>query len=267
MSEKLYSLLLRLYPSRFRRQYGDEARRVFRDRLRDEQGILKRARLWLDLLFDLTVSAPREHRRATEAPIPAPTGFPSFQILEDEPLRPNMFVFGTLLGLIALGTFGFLLTHGGNRVLLPGASNEPLHSATTPALSADKTAESQSAGSAADATKLPVLITERQLVVQEVIEAVQHYDSHPAESQAVAELLRRHENSGDYAGIHDRLLFAQLLTRQIRGVTRYIRVTVVCDPQPPSSSRRWAPAPLPPGNTVRTIDDHFSVELAQAEKR
>jgi hypothetical protein len=38
MSEKLYALLLRLYPSRFRRAYGDEAQQLVRDRLRDESG-------------------------------------------------------------------------------------------------------------------------------------------------------------------------------------------------------------------------------------
>jgi hypothetical protein len=32
MSEKLYCLLLRLYPSRFRTRYGDEALQVFRER-------------------------------------------------------------------------------------------------------------------------------------------------------------------------------------------------------------------------------------------
>ena len=34
MSEKIYSLLLRLYPARFRQQYGAEALQLFRDRLR-----------------------------------------------------------------------------------------------------------------------------------------------------------------------------------------------------------------------------------------
>ena len=37
MSEKIYAWLLRLYPSRFREAYGDEAVQLFRDRARDEK--------------------------------------------------------------------------------------------------------------------------------------------------------------------------------------------------------------------------------------
>jgi len=53
MSEKLYAWLLRLYPSRFREDYGEEALRLFRDRARDERGFFPRLRLWLDLFFRL----------------------------------------------------------------------------------------------------------------------------------------------------------------------------------------------------------------------
>ena len=38
MSEKLYALLFRLYPSRFRDAYAEEAMQLFRDRSRDEHG-------------------------------------------------------------------------------------------------------------------------------------------------------------------------------------------------------------------------------------
>ena len=72
MSEKLYTLLLRLYPAAFRREYGDAALQLFRDRLRDERGFLPRLRLWLDLLVDLGLSLPPEYRRAPSALVPAP---------------------------------------------------------------------------------------------------------------------------------------------------------------------------------------------------
>ena len=42
MSEKIYALLLRLYPAHFLKNYGDEALQLFRDRSRDERGTLKR---------------------------------------------------------------------------------------------------------------------------------------------------------------------------------------------------------------------------------
>ncbi len=63
MSEWIYRRLLRLYPARFREEYGAEAVRLFRDRLRDEGGLARRFRLWIDLIFDLVVSLPIEYRR------------------------------------------------------------------------------------------------------------------------------------------------------------------------------------------------------------
>lgn len=62
MSEKVFRLFLRLYPSRFRHQFGDEALQLFRDRSRDEIGVWPSVRLWLDLLADLAISLPREYR-------------------------------------------------------------------------------------------------------------------------------------------------------------------------------------------------------------
>jgi hypothetical protein len=60
MAERLYSLLLRLYPRGFRRRYADEMMRVFRERLRDERAV----RVWVDVLADAAVSIPRQHFRA-----------------------------------------------------------------------------------------------------------------------------------------------------------------------------------------------------------
>ena len=57
MSERLYSLLLQLYPRAFRERYATEMARVFRDRLRDEPA----ARVWIDVLADAAVSIPHQH--------------------------------------------------------------------------------------------------------------------------------------------------------------------------------------------------------------
>ena len=46
MSEKIYALLVRLYPSHFREAYGEAALPLFRDRARDEKGFFSRVRLW-----------------------------------------------------------------------------------------------------------------------------------------------------------------------------------------------------------------------------
>jgi len=67
MSEKIYALLLRLYPSHFRVSYGEAALQLFRDRARDEKGFFPTVRLWLDLLADLAISVPREYRHVPQA--------------------------------------------------------------------------------------------------------------------------------------------------------------------------------------------------------
>src|SRR3979490_2054479 len=61
MSEVIFRLLLHLYPSRFRQEYGDEALQLFRDRTHDETGVWPSVRLWLDLLTDLVISLPRTY--------------------------------------------------------------------------------------------------------------------------------------------------------------------------------------------------------------
>lgn len=57
LSERLYALLLQLYPRAFRERYAPEMARVLRDRLRDEPA----ARVWIDVLADAAVSIPLQH--------------------------------------------------------------------------------------------------------------------------------------------------------------------------------------------------------------
>jgi hypothetical protein len=88
MSEKIYALLVRLYPSHFREAYGEAALQLFRDRARDEKGFFSRVRLWFDLLTDLAISVPREyhHIHGTLAAASARSGMegvPSLFVLED----------------------------------------------------------------------------------------------------------------------------------------------------------------------------------------
>jgi len=63
MSEWAYRVLLTLYPSRFRDEYGAAALALFRDRLRAERGFVPRLQLWIDLIRDTAVSLPVEYRR------------------------------------------------------------------------------------------------------------------------------------------------------------------------------------------------------------
>jgi hypothetical protein len=263
MSEKLYSLLVRLYPPEFRRKYGKEAIQVFRDRLRDERGLLKRARLWVDVLLDLSVSVPREHRRAPSRPVQSAAGIPSFLVLEEKLPSAGTFLIGTVLALTAAGIFGFLLIHGGNNLLLPPMSNQPLPSSMTQAASPSNTPEQDSSSSEMDSTQvLFITAAERRLVIRQVIGAVKEYDRYITESARVAQLLEPDESSGGYQGIRDGSAFAALLTRQISGVTRHVTVTVMYGHQPAPGNELWIVPSRPGASIFRRIDNHFAVALA-----
>lgn len=102
MSEKFYAWLLRLFPTGFRDAYGKDALDLFRDRWRDERGLFLRLRLWSDLLADLVVSIPREHRfaRATARPDFGP--LPGFPVLAADRISPTFLLLGGMLAAVAL---------------------------------------------------------------------------------------------------------------------------------------------------------------------
>ncbi len=62
-SERLYLLLLSLYPRQHRRAYGEQMAVHFRDQLREAycEGASGVARLWLRTLFDAALTIPAEH--------------------------------------------------------------------------------------------------------------------------------------------------------------------------------------------------------------
>jgi hypothetical protein len=117
MSEKIFALLLRLYPACFRARYGEESLQLLRDRLRDETGILARVRLVFDLLTDTAIALPRAHR----LPIPAISaasagslnGLPSFSVLEPQSLRPAALVLASIIGITSAATFAVVLQYAG----------------------------------------------------------------------------------------------------------------------------------------------------------
>lgn len=117
MSERIYAWLLHLFPPHFREAYGEAALQLFRDRSRNERGFFPTVRLWLDLLGDLTVSLPREHRRNVPRPALAqrnPDDMPSFHPIEGQAPRLGALMLGSGLSLLALGTFPGLISGGGN---------------------------------------------------------------------------------------------------------------------------------------------------------
>ena len=124
MSEKIYALLLRLYPSSFQKAYGKEALQLFRDRSRDERGFLSALRLWLDLLGDLVLSLPRQYQSVSAAVAASQgqhlwDGTPSFRILEAEALSVRSLFYGGIASLFVYGFLLVLIGHGGNLLRHP----------------------------------------------------------------------------------------------------------------------------------------------------
>jgi len=146
MSEKMYTRLVRLYPSRFRQKYEREVLQLIRDRLSDETGFFKRCRLYCDLVADVLVGLPQTYRNsyaAIEAASPSPNaeGIPSFSVLDEEPLGRGSILLGGTLSLATVVIFGFLLSRSFAYLPVPGSNGrmspieavvERLNQATTP---------------------------------------------------------------------------------------------------------------------------------------
>jgi hypothetical protein len=61
LSERLYRILLRAYPARYREQFGGPMADCFRDQLRTARTPLALAMLWLRTLADAAWSLPQQH--------------------------------------------------------------------------------------------------------------------------------------------------------------------------------------------------------------
>jgi predicted permease len=60
---KLYRLLLKLYPARFREEYGTPLEQQFSDEIRESDGTFARFAVWMRTLRDLAISIPLELAR------------------------------------------------------------------------------------------------------------------------------------------------------------------------------------------------------------
>ncbi len=225
MSEKIYACLLYLYPARFRKTYGEEALQLFRDRSREEAGFLSQQRLWVDLLMDLVISVPREHRRvhhavASVSPQHRESGVLSFYLSVYQPPRLGSLLCAGVLSLLTFGLMPFSITHGRD----VGSSSRP---AQPPA-----SAYIPAAGIQAPAGAVKIDAAERSRVVDAAIRNVKQYYFDPRIAQEAADALSAREKRGEYDAVAGAEELAGLLTAQLRAVSHDMHLEVVYSSEP-----------------------------------
>ena len=215
MSERIYSWLLCLFPSDFRERFGEEALQLFRGRLRDEKGGWLRLRLWIDLLADLAISIPREHVRV-EPELPAVAhagagGGPSFQIIQDRPLRLGAWFAG---GVAAFATLAGL--SAAFAAVMNGPAIAPI--VFRPAFNSQTSASPQTSQAAqADVRALDAV--ERKKVIDAVAADLRGHYVDRQMAQQIADSLLSQERNGGYDGISDPSGFANLLTTEMTSMS------------------------------------------------
>jgi hypothetical protein len=242
MSEKIYTWLLRLYPSQFREAYGEEALQLFRDRLRDEKGFFPRLRLWLDLLADLAISVPHQYLQFEPAlggssALQRLYGTPSFFVLGDESPRPGALFGGGVASLAALCAFSILLVHPGTHARIGTIVRGQFDGYARPSHQQVPQPNSQDAVStlnrAAD-EDFRLGAEERRRVVDGAAAIVKKYYIDRDKAQKMAGALLAHEKNGDDNAVKDGAGFAALLTRQMRDISpdRHLTMEFSQDPLP-----------------------------------
>src|ERR1700687_5278019 len=228
MSEKIYAWLLRLYPSQFREEDGDEPLHLFGDCARDEKGVLPRLRLWLDLLADLAISVPREHRYIQPALIGTSAqkhwdSTPSSHVLGNEPPRFGALLFGAVLSVTALSGLSVLVNHVGDYRTLRAEVAEALPSAhvrssiRSPAAQISDDAGEEIIASGFPARQRPSqdgasamlrvvageakVNAEQQRVIDAAIKNLKEHYVDPVVAQKMANALAAHEKNGDYNAV------------------------------------------------------------------
>jgi hypothetical protein len=265
MSEKMYALLLRLFPAQFREEYGAEALQLFRDRARDEKGFVRGVRLWLDLLTDLAFSLPREHwysgrvEAAGAGILYGAGGVPAFYFIEDQLPRKEALACGLVVTMFAGsalamaagqatkrpsfegGTLNFSRTiaygrPGGRRSLRSKDGNtvqaigEPIGSmGSGPGNSSDLPQTENVSSDPANFVVIPsreLDQEERQRVIDAVIANLKGHYPYPEVARRMANELVAHQKSGQYEAL-DGWSFAEMLTRQMRNTSHDAHLELV----------------------------------------
>ncbi|MGA8597531.1 MAG: S41 family peptidase [Bryobacteraceae bacterium] len=270
MSEKMYVLLLGLYPSQFRKAYGDEAIQLFRDRFRDERGFFARVRLWWDLLADLVASLPREHGylRPSRAGVPSRQrleGVPCFDVLEGGSPRPGALCLGTVLS-VALAAISIWMSSTASNRSMRGTMLRDIAVMKSSAFGswdarfarswAGESGASprgapggwqpmgQNAGGqieAANSGDTTLDAAERQRVIDRAVANLKQYYFDHDVAQKTGEALLAHKKNGDDNAATQGAAFAALLTTQMRDASGDMHLVM-----------EYSRNPLPSGPPVQT---------------
>ena len=236
MSEKIYVLLLRLYPSHFREQYGAAALQLYRDRARDEKGFLSGLRLWTDLLADLVLSVPRQYLyvQPSFAGVARPhaPGMPSFFVLEGESLPAKQILLGGILSLAFLCVFWISLNSATKHTAQPAIAyrSSPHHSASRqPRALQPPSVPAAKNFAVSELSNLDA--AQRRRVIDGAIAKLNEYYVYPDLGRQMAEALAAHQQRGDYNSISDAETFAVVLTTHLREVSHDRHLFVGYNPE------------------------------------
>lgn len=270
MSDRILACLLRLYPPSFREKYRDEALQLYRDRLRDEQGTVRRTRLYCDLLLDAVAGLPHAWRNSYAAApetslAPTIEGAPHFRLLDREPMRPSAIFLGSTLSLAALLAFGTILSlpTAIRMVSKSGTAVSPIESVlerVNRAATQDSGAQAAVIGPLPDTASLQSSTTnpstisvasvpnlteaERNRVIHSIADnLVAHYYDRARGQKASADLLSLKQR-GYYDAIVDGQTLATRLTFELRRTTAdpHLRIEFSRNILPNGSSRSSAAA-------------------------
>lgn len=252
MSETIFRLLLHLYPSRFRREFGNEALQLFRDRAREETGVWASIRLWFDLLNDLVISLPREysHTRLEVATATAKAcldGTPTFFVFETTSPGRRPLLLGGLLSLITLVSFPRLMNEVSNfrppslwSYALPGAYTRQSREPERP------TSENEQGGvQTSEGADLTLDATARHRIIENAIASIKQHHIDQLEGQKAADALLTHEREGDDDSATSVTEFSRLATKQMREATGNNELELLFSPRA-IPERPPGPPPAPP---------------------
>ncbi len=253
MSEKLYALFLRLYPAHFREEYGGEALQLFRDRAREERGFGPRLRLWFDLLFDLTVSLPREYlrlpaQRVVVSGLRGAPGLPAFYEFRNQAPSPAALFIGSLLSVVVLSTCWGSLNSTRRSIdsASAGISNsysgeDSRRSSSSSSLRRADTYRNRRALPAAEQLDA----SERKRIIASAAENLRQHYVDRAAGQRVADLFLAREKRGEYDDIADRPTLSAVMTQELRDATGDRHLTLDYFPSPlPQQSAAQSPESL-----------------------